>query len=293
MTTETKTPPRKPPLPLELRLLGATVPWLGRIAPAVAARWVRRIWFMTRPFPPAAGEVRLMAGARRSRLDYQGIPLAVYEWGVSGDPVVMLVHGWNGRGAQLAAFAVPLVRAGYRVVAFDAPGHGDTPGRRTDAFEFTGALEAVAADCGPVHGVIAHSFGVIGLTTALSQGLPVQRAVCIGAPARFGDLVTDFIARLQVPPSTEAVFRRLLERRFGPGLWEALSPQHNARGLDTRVLVVHDRQDRVVPWRSAEEIAAAWPRARLFLTEGLGHQRILRSGDVVKAVTAFIASSTD
>jgi len=35
-----------------------------------------------------------------------------------------MVHGWNGRGAQLGAFAPELVRVGFRVVTFDTPAHG-------------------------------------------------------------------------------------------------------------------------------------------------------------------------
>ena len=43
----------------------------------------------------------------------------MYSWG-SG-PTVLLVHGWEGRGSQLSAFAPALVKAGFRVVAVDMP----------------------------------------------------------------------------------------------------------------------------------------------------------------------------
>ena len=42
----------------------------------------------------------------------------------------LLVHGWEGRGAQLGSLVGPLVEAGLSVVAFDAPAHGDSPGNR-------------------------------------------------------------------------------------------------------------------------------------------------------------------
>lgn len=95
------------------------------------------------------------------------------------------MHGWHGRGAQLGAFAAPLVAAGFRVVAFDAPAHGRTPGASTNLPEVSEALLKVAAAFAPLHGVIAHSFGVASTLTAMTQGLAPQRVVAVSAPWRF------------------------------------------------------------------------------------------------------------
>ena len=55
-----------------------------------------------------------------------GVTLAGDEWGAEGAPLVMLLHGggqtrhaWKDVGEKLAA-------AGYRAIAFDARGHGDS-----------------------------------------------------------------------------------------------------------------------------------------------------------------------
>jgi alpha-beta hydrolase superfamily lysophospholipase len=52
-------------------------------------------------------------------------------WSYGKGPTILLVHGWNGHAAQLRAFVSPLVDAGYRVVAFDQPAHGQSSGART------------------------------------------------------------------------------------------------------------------------------------------------------------------
>ena len=57
------------------------------------------------------------------------------------------------------------------------------------------------------------------------------------------------------------------------------------------LLVVHDRDDREVPWQDGAAIAAAWPGARRVDTVGLGHQRILRDPAVVQAVAEFVAEA--
>jgi hypothetical protein len=52
-------------------------------------------------------------------------------------------------------------------------------------------------------------------------------------------------------------------------------------------LVVHDRGDRFTPSTDGAAIAAAWPSARLRLTDGLGHRRLLSDPAVVADVVDF------
>src|SRR2546423_5499989 len=104
---------------------------------------------------------------RSPRWDNRRIRLAAWRWGFG--PTVLLVHGWEGRGSQLGAFIEPLVAAGLSVVAFDAPGHGDSPGSRLYLTDHADALDAVARAIGPVHAVIAHSFGVAAMLLARSR----------------------------------------------------------------------------------------------------------------------------
>ena len=54
-------------------------------------------------------------------------------------------------------------------------------------------------------------------------------------------------------------------------------------------LVVHDRGDREVPFEHGETLARSWPGARLMVTEGLGHRRILRDPEVVRAVVEAVS----
>jgi pimeloyl-ACP methyl ester carboxylesterase len=61
-----------------------------------------------------------------------------------------------------------------------------------------------------------------------------------------------------------------------------------APSMKTPLLVVHDRDDKEVPARVGRSIAEAWPNAALVLTEGLGHQRILRDETVNHFAVRFI-----
>jgi pimeloyl-ACP methyl ester carboxylesterase len=57
-------------------------------------------------------------------------------------------------------------------------------------------------------------------------------------------------------------------------------------------LLIHDHGDPDVPYRNAEEIAAAWPGARVLATEGLGHRAVLRDPAVVRSAVAFLTRAS-
>src|ERR1044071_921653 len=94
--------------------------------------------------------------------------IAAWRWGYG--PTVLLIHGWEGRGSQLGAFVDPLVRAGLSVVAFDAPGHGDSPGHQLFLTEMADCIVDIARAVGPLHAIIAHSFGGAAALLAHQRG---------------------------------------------------------------------------------------------------------------------------
>lgn len=250
------------------------------------AAWAYRLWFRTRRHPASAPEQRARTRAQRWTLPVDGIPVAIYRWGAG--PVVVFVHGWSGHATQVVHFIEPLVQAGFQVVAFDAPAHGETPGRRTNLFECAAALAAVVRECGPIRGVLTHSFGGMVLAYALRHdGMAAGRVVCISPPANLEFLIASFSRALALPAAVVAGLRRRQEQRFGGNLSERISTDSNVRALRVPALIIHDVNDRDVPWRQGKRIADAWPGARFRKTRGLGHRRILRDPATIDVVVDF------
>jgi pimeloyl-ACP methyl ester carboxylesterase len=54
------------------------------------------------------------------------------------------------------------------------------------------------------------------------------------------------------------------------------------------VLIVHDRDDRAAPLAAAQALADALPAARLHITEGLSHRRVLSDPSVLATVLAHL-----
>lgn len=213
-------------------------------------------------------------------------------WSWGNGPTVLLVHGWEGRGGQLGAFAGPLADVGYRAVTFDAPGHGLSLEKRSSLPQFTHAIEAVAEAFGPFHGIVCHSFGTPTTAFALRRGLSAERLAFISSPTDVQYYPRWFGEMIGLSRSGQEALIRTIERRFQIQWGDVRRTPVDAAD-ETPLLVVHDRNDLDVSFDNGRTLATIWPNAQLLATEGLGHRRILRDPEVVSAVVDFMASPAE
>jgi pimeloyl-ACP methyl ester carboxylesterase len=276
-----------PAVPPSARAARAAAGFFSAASPELAALFAERVFRTPRRAPRPAIEVEALGRARRFAIPFGDRHLAAWEWGEVG-PRVLLVHGWEGRGSQLWPFVEPLVEQGHRVVTFDTPAHGDSPGERTSFTEFAASIEAASDALGSLSAVIAHSMG--GATTAyVASRRPIaRRYAMIAPPRRFLDFAEHFSRSFALSPEAHARFVARLDRALGVPA-ESLVMDERVRGMDVPLLVVHDADDREVPFDRGARIAASWPSATLHRTDGLGHRRILRDPEVVRIVNRFVA----
>ena len=263
-----------------------------RLSPRLGGRLAERLWFTLPPGPrrhhdPAGGTPFVV---RSGGVDVRGI-----SWGTG--PVVYLVHGWGGRGHQLASFVEPLVRTGHQVVAFDAPSHGDSapgpsgPGRST-AVELGQALDAVAAKFGPARALLAHSLGSMAGLLARHHGwLGVDRLVLVAPIVDIESVLDVFTTPLRIGPRTREDLGRRIATRTGMSLADFTADRLMVDPVPT--LVLHDRTDRQAPYAASAALAAERDEVSLLSTTGLGHQRILRDPAVVAAAVAHIVDEPE
>ena len=263
------------------------------VAPRAAGRRAVDLWCTypqgarSRDNRPGPGEVVRLPAVRAG-------DVVVESWGEG--PLVYLVHGWGGWRGQLGAFVGPLVAAGHRVVAFDAPGHGDAdPGMlgedRGTLMELMEAFEVVGRELGPAAGVVAHSLGTTSAAHVIHEGFVAEKLVLVAPNGSFVDLVARFAGALGLRDRTADVLRGALEEATGHRLADFDIAPLGVDGAMPDTLVVHDRRDRQVAHAEGEAIATAWPNARLVSTDGLGHERILADPAVVAAAVAHVTGA--
>jgi pimeloyl-ACP methyl ester carboxylesterase len=129
----------------------------------------------------------LAAAVQERTTTVEGTAIAYRAWGDAADRSIVLVHGGAAHSRWWDHIA-PLLASGWRVVAVDLSGHGDS-GRRDSYSLDTWAREvlAVVADTGTAASsvVIGHSMGgLVTLRLATLAGSRIAGAVAIDSPIR-------------------------------------------------------------------------------------------------------------
>lgn len=266
----------------------AAVRAAASLAPSFADAWAERMFLTPPRSADAAGALYDLSDGRAGRVEHHGRRLATWQWGPNDAPAVVLAHGWGGRAVQMRHFVYPLRSAGFRVVAFDQPAHGQSEGRLSGLPDFAAALAKVIRKTGDVRAVVAHSLGGPALAYAIANGLAIEAAVLVSPPSDLVGYSRRFARWLGMPDWLRDAMQAAIEERFGVR-WSAFELERLAPCLAGRALVIHDVDDRRVPIGQGRRIAQAWPGARLMETRGLGHTRVLSADPVVRAAADFIA----
>jgi pimeloyl-ACP methyl ester carboxylesterase len=198
-----------------------------------------------------------------------------------------LVHGWSGNAGQVTSLADAFVSAGFKVVAVDAPGHGQSEGRQSSVVHFAKVIDAANRRYGPFRVVVAHSLGAAAATYELSRGLGCESAVFFNPVGSYESVWRRSEELLQVSPKMMGLAAKHAEKWLGIS-FDDIEPTFLAPRLSSKLLVVHDRYDRETPISDSEALVGSWPNAELVEVEKLGHSRILSNDGVVRRVVEFV-----
>ena len=240
-----------------------------------------------------------------------GMTIRLLEAGPKDGPRVLLLHCW-ALSSQVWRDVMPvLAAAGYRVAAYDAPGHGksDRSARRFDLESLgqtaVGVLDVLAW---PTATLIGNSMGGgTALTVALSVPQRVERLVLLdavglgtsalvratwtlaepnlvrGSPDWVWELAYDLILHTTTPLS-DRIRVELIETRsdprssFGADNWVRIIDDLNETdraadlpSLTMPTLVVTGTHDILVPEAVSRAMAAGIPGAKLIVYDDVGH----------------------
>lgn len=212
--------------------------------------------------------------------------VVLYQYGESSKKI-LLVHGWSGRGTQLFKIADELVKAGYSTISFDAPAHGKSPGKTTIMSEFVETILEIDQQFGPFEGAVGHSLGGMSLLNAVKKRFKIKRLAIIGSGDVVQDILDDFVEKLELKPSISLKLREHFEKKYGQEM-DSYSGYKSAMEIAIPVLVIHDKNDPEVAVSAGINIHNHLKNGTLYLTEGLGHRKILGNPIVIEKVVHFV-----
>lgn len=275
---------KTPPL---LKLVRWIFPKLEVVAPYLAHQYFIKIFFTPLKYSIPEKEKEMLAKADFFKISAAGLNIRCYSWGRG--PVILLLHGWAGRPTQFRKFIEALVAAGYRVVGFDGPAHGKSDGKKTNIMEFEETLKNLYQKVGTPEAIIAHSFGGAAVLFAAMRGLEVKKLINIASPTIGDEIINTYLRAINGSASTGAFFKKWIVQKFGKPFDEFTSLYFIQRlKQEIDLLLVHDEDDKEVFLEHALELKKHYPKARLLITKGLGHTRILKDEQVIAHCVTFI-----
>mgnify|MGYP001611974951 CR=1 FL=1 len=265
---------------------------LSKLFPRFAANWAFQIFTKPRVKATHKTSDEVLESARIFEFLHGTNLLKGYEWG-AGERTILLVHGWESRGTAMRSFVPGLLAAGYRVVTFDAPAHGDSAGERTNLPEYASAVRAFIKKVGGVESIVTHSFGGAAAVYALAHlddAIEIEKLVLIAAPASTQKVVHHFVKLVNLSGKAYAIFRNNLRQKMRNLPFEQADIKHGLEKVKVKeVLIVHDKTDPSVSFESAEEIFERYDHVSLLVTHGFGHYKLMKQPEVIEPVVRFVA----
>ncbi|MCU0432322.1 MAG: alpha/beta hydrolase [Bacteroidia bacterium] len=267
----------------------AWIQFLFFIAPEKASWRVLMLFATPRVRKSRERETEALALARAEDVDINGKRIRMYTWG-SGTPTVLLMHGWEGRAGNMGGIATALQGKGYTCMAFDAPAHGDSDGKRSTLFAYSEVMAGMLARFPQITAVISHSFGsAASIYTLARHPHQVARLAMLSTPDRLLDAFNEFYALLKIKPRQQERVYRVFEKHFHYKAGDLQVSRDAARTNVTQAILLHDRNDSQIPFSNAEKVKAAWPALKLIPLQDVGHYRMIWNEEVIEQVMHELA----
>lgn len=274
-------------LPVGLRMTRVGLRSLAAVSPSLGAALARKVAFTVRRFERPAWEQELLDAAdEQVFVPMRDGDLVAWTWGQG--PRVLLVHGWEGRGSQLGKLIDPLTAVGFQVVAFDGPGHGASTTSRASLPDQADAVIRMAEQYGPFEALVGHSMGAAAAVMAAARGLETKRLVLFAPPAAARDHFNFFSRLFGLNADVKRRLIARVEHEFNLSIDDLEITQY-APALKQATLVLHDREDKEVPFENGLALAKAFPNGELWATDDLGHRRILKDEALLRGIADFLS----
>jgi pimeloyl-ACP methyl ester carboxylesterase len=276
--------------PVIVKSIGLGLNLFSLVAPKQAAVTSANL-FSTPPKPRLREKERaFLDTARQVRRTAAGHPIVEFHWGEESRPLVLLSYGWGYNSGRWRHFVPELVAAGFRVLAYDPPGHGLAPAEKLNVVKNAAIIRALLDDHGPAEALLAHSFGGSSSIYALyhmPEKLHPKRMVLMASFSYAPTIFQQYKQALGLWPGLYWRMVRMFEHRVGHSLEAFDFAMMTARLPHVESLIVHSPNDPVTPYTEARRYFDFWPGSHLFSPAEGGHH--LGTAGITAAVLRFVS----
>jgi alpha-beta hydrolase superfamily lysophospholipase len=233
---------------------------------------------------------RIFEQAEKLRFEFKEYKIQGYRWNKESEKKLMILHGFESSVINFDRYVRPLIKKGYCVMAFDAPAHGRSTGRKINVLLYVEFINYINGKFGPVHNFIAHSLGGLALSLTVEKWKNNEdcKLVLIAPATETSSAADTFFKFLQLDEAVRKEFDKVIEKQGQhPPSW--FSVNRAATNIKAQVLWCHDKNDDMTPLVDvAPLIKKGYPNFEFYITEGLGHRRIYRDNKVSRKIIDFL-----
>ncbi|WP_027126082.1 alpha/beta hydrolase [Gelidibacter mesophilus] len=239
---------------------------------------------------PRAGKISeeqsdFLHTAFQEELNYEKYHIMTYRW-LGKKQTILLTHGWESNSARWKKLILELKKRGHNVVALDAPAHGRSGGRVFNAMLYAEFINVAAKRFSPDI-IIGHSVG--GMASAFFQHkyqfAKIKKIILLGSPSEFQDVIKRYTDMLGYNQRIVSQLQHTIIERFG-NTADSFSTAKFLATIESEGLIIHDQDDRIIPYNDALLIKDSFKNSHLITTKGLGHS--LSDESVANHIYAFI-----
>ncbi len=234
-------------------------------------------------------ETEVIKSAKAENIAFEDTYIKKYTWG-NGSKTALLVHGWESNAGSLGAFVKLLNENDFKVIAFDCPAHGQSGGKQTTLFRNSDAALLICNQIEHIDIAITHSFGSVVLMNAIlhNKEIRLDKLIMITTPNELQKAFDDFYSLLKISKKVQQKMEAKVEKMYQVKIKDMTASLLCHQIHLDHAMIIHDRQDKVIPFHNAETVAKNLKNCQLIPIENAGHYKILWDKRVIDLVAKEI-----
>jgi len=213
-----------------------------------------------------------------------------FKWG-SGKHKILITHGWGSKAADFAELIIALREIDdLEIIAFDAPGNGSSEGELSNLLLYIEAIKAIILNFGSPDILIGHSLGGMANVIAIRETrIKPSLLISLTPLIRLKENFEASMVAADVSTQARVAFLKSFENHFG-GKADQFN-LHDLYDFNGKHWLAYDKQDLISPYAFMEQFLNANPLVESHNYEGIGHDKIIKSPEVINDVVNQVKES--
>jgi pimeloyl-ACP methyl ester carboxylesterase len=263
---------------------------LGLLSKKKAGKYAFKVFCSPYSGKPKRPEPLIFQQAQKVKYNFEQLTIRGWHWKPEqwNGKKILIAHGFDSFSYRFEKYIKPLLKDGFEVYAFDAPGHGISDGKLINALMYSQMMCKANETFGTFYGLMAHSIGGLAASLAAEHLPKLKKLVLIAPAVETTTAITHFSKFLGLKEKMkQALTNYIVDFSQKPVSYFATSTA--VQKLTVSTLWLHDTEDSICPYSDVTPVQALHlPHVEFYTTTGLGHSKIYRDGKTVRTIIGFL-----